>query len=81
MQISTTDIYYAAYIITDREQAGEEVKFTKNKRGGKVVFVFNVGDSVDPTALYEEYLDNLWVQKYITSIKEIRGDIYKTMKE
>jgi hypothetical protein len=74
-QFSTTDLYLAAYINT---KYGVEC----NKVGEKVMFNFPTGhgDNEEIDTLQHEYLTNTLLQTFIGNLKELRGQVYRLMK-
>jgi hypothetical protein len=74
-QFTTTDMYLAAFMRVYSES--HDVK----RIGGKVVFTFTFNEDRDPNAVYREYLENAFLQTYITQVKEVRGEVYRLMKQ
>lgn len=75
MEFTTTDMYLAAYM---RMRASScEAK----KVGGKVVFKLTFPENVITDTEHDAYLMNQFLQDYITNVKEVRGEVYRLMKQ
>jgi hypothetical protein len=68
-------MYLAAYMEMYALES-EQVKV-----GGKVVFNFEFDDELDPNVVYNKYIANVELQNYINNVKEVRGAVYRLMKQ
>lgn len=72
---STTDMYLAAYMNM------YAIEMNTSRVGGKVVFKFNFSNETSAEDLYDNYLKDLTTQAFVTNIKNIRGEVYRLMKQ
>ena len=74
-EFTTTDMYLAAYM--RMHATNSQAK----KVGGKIVFTLTFPEEVSANVEHDMYLMNAFLQDYITQVKEVRGEVYRLMKQ